>query len=102
MLPSNNEPFGRVLLEAMYIGTPAIGTKTGGIPEIIEDGVSGILVDYGDVETLKKSIIIILENDQVRKKLIRGGDETINSKFREDIYQRKLENVYDTLLDVAN
>jgi glycosyltransferase involved in cell wall biosynthesis len=102
VLPSNNEPFGRVLLEAMYIGTPAIGTKTGGIPEIIEDGVSGLLVDYGDVEALKKSIIIILKNEQVRKKLIRGGGETINSRFRDETYQRKLENIYTTLLDVAN
>ena len=101
MLPSNNEPFGRVLLEAMYIGTPAIGTKTGGIPEIIEDGVSGLLVDYGDVEALKKSIIIILKNEQVRKKLIRGGGETINSRFRDEAYQEKLENVYDTLLGVS-
>jgi len=102
VLPSNNEPFGRVLLEAMYIGTPVIGTKSGGIPEIIEDGISGLLVDYGDVEALKKSIIMILENDQVRKKLIRGGGETINSKFREDIYQKKLEKVYDTLIGVTN
>ena len=101
VLPSNNEPFGRVLLEAMYIGTPAIGTKTGGIPEIIEDGVSGLLVDYGDVEALKKSIIIILKNEQVRKKLIRGGGETINSRFCDETYQNKLENVYDTLLGIA-
>ena len=101
MLPSNNEPFGRVLLEAMYIGTPAIGTKTGGIPEIIEDGVSGLLVDYGDVEALKKSIITILENEQVREKIIRGGGEILNSRFRDETYQGKLENVYDTLLGIA-
>ena len=101
VLPSNNEPFGRVLLEAMYIGTPAIGTKTGGIPEIIEDGVSGLLVDYGDVKSLTDSMFKILKDRPFGDKLIRGGYETINSKFREDIYQKKLENVYDTLLGIA-
>jgi glycosyltransferase involved in cell wall biosynthesis len=101
VLPSNNEPFGRVLLEAMYIGTPAIGTKTGGIPEIIEDGVSGLLVDYGDVKSLTDSMFKILKDRPFGDKLIRGGYETINSKFREDIYQKKLENVYDTLIGIA-
>jgi len=101
VLPSNNEPFGRVLLEAMYIGTPAIGTKSGGIPEIIEDGINGLLVDYGDIEALKKSIIIILKNEQVRRGIIKEGYETINSKFCVETYQEKLENVYDTLLNVS-
>ena len=102
VLPSNNEPFGRVLLEAMYIGIPAIGTKTGGIPEIIEDGVSGLLVDYGDVEALKNSIIKILKNNSLREEIIQGGYETINSKFCIETYQEKLENIYDTLLGVTN
>jgi glycosyltransferase involved in cell wall biosynthesis len=102
VLPSNNEPFGRVLLEAMYIGTPAIGTKSGGIPDIIEDGVSGFLVEYGDIEALKKSIIKILKNEQVKKEIIKGGYDTMNSKFRVETYQEKLENLYDTLIGVTN
>jgi len=102
VLPSNNEPFGRVLLEAMYMGTPVIGTKSGGILEIIEDGINGLLVDCGDIEALKKSIIKILENKLLRKKIIQGGREIINSKFRVETYQEKIENVYDTLLGVTN
>ena len=102
VLPSNNEPFGRVLLEAMNIGTPVIGTKSGGIPEIIEDGINGLLVDYGDIEALKNSIIKILKNNSLREKIIQGGYESINSKFCVETYQEKLENVYDTLLGVTN
>jgi len=102
VLPSKKEPFGRVLLEAMYIGTPVIGTKFGGIPEIIEDGVNGLLVDYGDIEALKNSIIKILNNNSLREKIIQGGYETINSKFCVETYQEKLENIYDTLLGVTN
>ena len=102
MLPSNNEPFGRVLLEAMNIGTPVIGTKSGGIPEIIEDGINGLLVDYGDIEALKISIIKILKNNSLREEIIQGGYETINSKFCIETYQEKIENIYDTLLGVTN
>ena len=60
-----------------------------------------LLVDHGDIEALKKSIIIILEDKLLRKKLIQGGCETINSKFRVETYQEKLENVYGTLLGAA-
>jgi glycosyltransferase involved in cell wall biosynthesis len=102
VLPSNNEPFGRVLLEAMNIGTPVIGTKSGGIPEIIEDGINGLLVDYGDIEALKISIIKILKNNSLREEIIQGGYETINSKFCIETYQEKIENIYDTLLGVTN
>jgi len=101
ILPSKEEGFGRVLLEAMDVGTPVIGTRIGGIPEVIEHGVNGLLVDYGDIEALKKSIIEIQEDKLLRKKLIQGGYETINSKFCVETYQGKLENVYDTLLDVS-
>jgi glycosyltransferase involved in cell wall biosynthesis len=102
VLPSKKEGFGRVLLEAMGTGTPVIATRIGGMPEIVEHGINGLLVDYGDIEALKKSIIEILEDKLLRKKLIQGGYEVMNSKFRVETYQEKLENVYDTLLGVTN
>ena len=102
VLPSSEEGFGRVLLEAMDDGTPVIGTRIGGMPEIIEHGVNGLLVNYGDVDNLKRSIIEILKNNSLREKIIQGGYDTINSKFRVETYQGKLENIYDTLLGVAN
>ncbi len=102
VLPSSEEGFGRVLLEAMDDGTPVIGTRIGGIPEIIEHGINGLLVDHGDIDALKKSIIEILEDKLLRKKLIQGGYETINTKFRVETYKEKLENVYDNFLGVAN
>jgi len=98
VLPSKEEGFGRVLLEAMDVGTPVIGTRVGGIPEIVEHGVNGLLVNYGDVKSLNDSILKILKDGPFRDKLIRGGYETIRNKFRPDIYQRKLENIYDSLL----
>lgn len=52
VLPSKDEPFGRVLIEAMAAGVPCIGADSGGIPEIIEPGVSGFLYPCGDVPAL--------------------------------------------------
>ena len=101
VLPSSEEGFGRVLLEAMDVGIPVIGTRIGGIPEIIEHGINGLLVDYGDIEALKNSIIKILKNNSLREKIIQGGYGTINLKFRVETYQEKLESIYDTLLGIT-
>ena len=101
VLPSSEEGFGRVLLEAMDVGTPVIGTRIGGMPEIIEHGVNGLLVNYGDVDNLKRSIITILKDESLRSKIIQGCYDTINSKFRVETYQEKLESIYDTLLGIT-
>ena len=101
VLPSSEEGFGRVLLEAMDVGIPVIGTRIGGIPEVIENEINGLLVNYGDVDNLKQSIIAILKDESLRLRIIQGGYKTINSRFRNKTYQKELENVYDTLLGIA-
>ena len=62
VLPSNSEGFGRVVLEAMATGTPVIGSRVGGIPELIEDGHRGFLVPPGDERGLAQKIGWVFEN----------------------------------------
>ena len=61
-----SEPFGMIIPEAMANGTPVISTRGGGIPEIIEDGTSGLLVERGSVSDLRRAILSLVENPGLR------------------------------------
>ena len=61
VLPSYEEPFGTVLAESMAVGTPVVATRVGGLPEVVEDGVTGRLVPAGDPPALAAAILEVLE-----------------------------------------
>jgi len=60
VLPSRQEPFGTVLAEAMAVGTPVVATRVDGLPEVVEDGVTGRLVAPGDPEALAAAVLEVL------------------------------------------
>src|SRR5205807_7616217 len=62
VLPSYEEPAGTVLAEAMAVGTPVVATRVHGLPEMVRDGVTGRLVDPGDVDGLAAAVLEVLEN----------------------------------------
>ncbi len=76
-----NEPFGMILTEAMACGTPVVSTISGGIPEIIEDGVTGLLVEPGRADKLADAIIQLLANDELREKIGRRSQNLVQDKF---------------------
>jgi glycosyltransferase involved in cell wall biosynthesis len=61
VLPSLQEPFGTVLSEAMAVGTPVVATRVGGLPEVVEDGVTGRLVAPGDPSALAEATLDVLD-----------------------------------------
>jgi len=81
VMPSLNEGFGIVFLEAMRCGKPCIGGNHGGTPEVIENGKSGYLVEYGDVEEIARLILLLRNNKALRVSLGERGRELTETNF---------------------
>ncbi len=79
--PSRFESFGLVFLEAMREGKPVIGCSAGGMPEIIRDGETGLLVEPGNVDALTEALLELIRSASARQALGNAGRATYNSKF---------------------
>ena len=80
-LPSENETFGQVFIEAMACGIPVIGTNVGGIPEIISDSTNGYLISPNDSSILAQMIEKLINDHSTRNKFIKAGIKTVEDKF---------------------
>jgi glycosyltransferase involved in cell wall biosynthesis len=60
VVPSHQEPFGTVISEAMAVGTPVVATRVGGLAEVVEDGVTGLLVEPGEPDALAAAVLEVL------------------------------------------
>lgn len=81
VLPSDEEGFGLVVIEAMGTGTPSIGTNSGGIKDIVRDGENGLLFTNRDAKNLAKKIRQALYDEPLRAKLIANGRKTALQEF---------------------
>ncbi|MHC5039794.1 MAG: glycosyltransferase family 4 protein [Planctomycetota bacterium] len=92
-LPSKVESFGIVFLEAWAAGLPVIGARTGGIPDVIEDGKDGLLVDYGDTVALAGNIRRLLEEPLLRREMGLCGWRKVKSAYSWETQYEKLSSV---------
>lgn len=99
--PSYTEGLGSVLLEAINAGLPAIATNTGGIPDIIKDEKSGILISVGDHHGLALAILRVKNDVQFRNSLISVGKKNMQ-EFRIDVTSKKYNSIYREILDERN
>jgi len=98
VLPSKEEAFGRVLIEAMDSGTPCIATKSGGPSEIIEHGKTGFLVDYGDSINLANMINLLLSDFSLRMKIANFAKTRVKQNFSIQTYVCRIDSIYRELL----
>ncbi len=92
-LPSRREGFGLVFLEAMAHGKPVVGGAHGGTPEIIEDGVTGLLVPHGDVEQLFGALEKLLTNEPLRRRMGHRARERVSESFLFEQFAGRLTQI---------
>lgn len=97
ILPSNWEGFGLSLVEAMNCGKPVIASRVGGIPEVVEENVTGLLCCPSNVDSLADSIIQLIENPDSGKKMGLAGKERVEKLFSSQVMSKKYENIYKRL-----
>jgi len=97
LLLSQQESFGLVLLEAMACGVPCIGSAVGGIPEVIEHGVDGYIVELGDTDAVEEYAVNLLNDEEklqhFREAAIRAVDEKFHSSKIVEQYEKLYEKV---------
>lgn len=91
------EPFGRVIIEAMAAGKPVIATMAGGAPEIVQDGVTGILVPPRDPQAIAGAALRMFRDDRMRQEMGRAGQRRVQEHFSLERNTRETQAVYEEL-----
>lgn len=99
VLPSQSESFGLVALEAMSSGVPVVATRTGGIPEVVEDGVTGVLGDVGDVQAMAEGAAALLGDDRRWREASRAARRFATERYGVDVVIPHYERYYRQVLD---
>ncbi|MCB9894461.1 MAG: N-acetyl-alpha-D-glucosaminyl L-malate synthase BshA [Planctomycetes bacterium] len=97
-LPSEYESFGLSALEAMACAVPVVASNTGGLPEVVEDGVSGFLHKPGDTAAMAESIRKLITNEPLAKKMGEAARETAVSRFRREALLPVWEAYYERIM----
>jgi glycosyltransferase involved in cell wall biosynthesis len=97
-LPSRGEGFGLVFLEAMAHAKPVVGGAHGGIPDIVEDGVTGLLVPHGDAERLAQALESLFSNPNIAMEMGAKGRDRLAKTFSFTQFQTHLTQILNDVL----
>lgn len=98
--PSRAEGLGNVFVEAQAVGTAVIGTRVGGIPDVIEDDVSGVLVPPEDPEALATAIIELVDHPEQRERLERAAADRLQ-RYSWNLIAHQIDELYVSMLKKA-
>jgi phosphatidyl-myo-inositol dimannoside synthase len=93
VMPSRQEGFGIVFLEAMAFGKPVIGGAYGGTRDIIIEGETGFLVEYGDIEAITDRLIRLLRDPDLRKRMGIAGRQRVTENYSFDRFRTRLRGL---------
>ena len=88
-----------VVLEGFAAGKPVIASKIGGIPELIDHGVDGLLFEPGDAEGLASAMLELIENPDLASEMGRKGREKVEQRYSIEMYMKSLLGIYDKVLN---
>ncbi|MDI6828736.1 MAG: glycosyltransferase family 4 protein [Armatimonadota bacterium] len=98
VLASTRESFGLTLIEALSQGVPVVASRTGGIIEIVEDGVTGLLAEPGNHFEIAEQVCRLLEDRNLACRLAEEGSRLVRQRFSSEIMIEKTQKLYMELL----
>ena len=97
VLPSLREALPIAVLEAMAMRLPAVATRVGGVPEVVEDGATGFVVPPGDEVALRAALARLVDDAELRDRLGAAGQAHVHAHFTLQQMVRQVEHLYDGL-----
>lgn len=101
VVPSDFEPFGRVVIEAMACGRPVVGSRSGGIPEIIEEGVTGRLAEVGDLKGFARAALELIDDRTRWEAMSVAAQQAATQHFSATAHVRNIVAIYEQLTSPA-
>lgn len=98
VLPSYYEAFPKVVVEAMACEKPVITSRMGGTSDSVDDGVNGFLVPFGDSKGLAKSLVTLLQDEALSKRMGRIGRERVLREFSWDAVAGRFDSIYSEVV----
>ena len=102
LVTSVDEPLGRTLVEAMLLGTPVVAANSGGNPEAIEDGETGLLVRPDEPEEFAKTCLRLFRDSSLREHIVETARSKARGRFSIERHVREIALVYEELLASGN
>ncbi|MEO5861393.1 MAG: glycosyltransferase [Burkholderiales bacterium] len=98
VLTSSTEGFPRVILEAMMLGKPVVASRIVGAEELVRDGTTGLLYEFGNIKSLAEKLQCLVENVELRQRMGHNGQEVVTKDYSIERYVAGVERV---LMDVV-
>jgi len=98
VMPSTKEGFGFVFIEAMAYGKPVVAARATAVPEVVDHGETGLLIEPGNVQQLGESISLLLRDSVLRDRMGRAARQAVERRFTYQKFQEKWLSVCDSLI----